>query len=65
MKKIRFQNFNDLKQVITILERHGVEFTWDFMNRSQELYLGHVNIDHVKLALSECHVPYKIMEYYG
>jgi hypothetical protein len=63
MKKIRFENFDDLKKVINILERFNVEFTWDIFSKSHELNLGHVNIDHVKLALSECHVPYKIIDY--
>ncbi len=63
MKKIRFQSFNDLKQAIVILERHNIEFTWDIFNRQHELHLGHVNIDHVKLALENCPVPYKIMDY--
>jgi hypothetical protein len=64
MKKIRFENFNDLKQTIAVLERHGIEFTWDFFNQKYELFLGHSNVDHVKLALEESHVPYKILDYY-
>lgn len=65
MKKIRFQSHEDLKAVITVLERHGIEFTWDIFNRNHELFLGHSNVDHVKLALSEAHVPFKIMDYYS
>jgi len=63
MKRIRFQNFNDLKAVMAILEKHNIEFTWDIMNRNHELHLGHVNTDHVKLALSSCNIPYKILDY--
>lgn len=65
MKKIRFESFSDLKEVIAILERHGIDFTWDFFNRNHELFLGHSNVDHVKLALEEAHVKYKILEYYS
>ena len=65
MKKIRMQNINDLKVVIAVLERHGIEFTWDFFNRNHELFLGHSNVDHVKQALQEAHVPFQIMDYYS
>lgn len=63
MKKIRFQSFRDLKEVMALLEKHNIEFTWDIFNRYHELHLGHVNVDHVKLALESCHVPYRIMDY--
>jgi len=63
MKKIRFQNFRDLKEVIAVLEKHDIEFTWDILNRYHEVHLGHANADHVKLALENCHVHYEIMDY--
>ncbi|MCX6641539.1 MAG: hypothetical protein NTW14_13825 [bacterium] len=63
MKKIQFNSFEDLKQVMPILERFNVEFTWDIFSKNHELHLGHVNVDHVKLALSECRVPFKIVDY--
>jgi hypothetical protein len=63
VKKIRFQNFNDLKQVLAILEKHSIDCTWDILNRNHEIHLGHANIDHVKQALQNCPVPFKIMEY--
>jgi hypothetical protein len=63
MKKLRFHSFGDLKLVMTELEKHDIEFTWDFLTRQHELNLGHINIDHVKLALTNCPVPYKIIDY--
>lgn len=63
MQKIRFINFSDLKLVMAELEKHNIEFTWDILNRQHELNLGHINIDHVKLALTNCPVPYKIIDY--
>lgn len=63
MKKIQFTSYRDLKDVMVVLEQHGIEFTWDVLNRNHELHLGHVNVDHVKLALENCRVPYKIMDY--
>ena len=65
MKKIRLENFSDLKEVIAILERHGIDFTWDFFNQKYELFLGHSNVDHVKHALEGCPVPYQILDYYS
>ncbi|GEM_PF-2562807 len=63
MKKIRFNSFDDLKKVIAILEKHNIEFTWDIFDRQYVLHLGHINVDHVKLALENCHVPYRIIDY--
>ncbi len=63
MKKIKFNNQQDLQVVIGILEKHDVEFTWDMYDHRHILHLGHVNIDHVKLALENCKVPYKIIDY--
>ncbi|MFH1862461.1 MAG: hypothetical protein ABH878_06560 [bacterium] len=63
MKKLRFQNFNDLHAMLAVLEKHNIEFSWDILNHHHEIHLGHANIDHVKLALENCNVPYKILEY--
>ena len=65
MKKIRFQNFDNAKQVMAILEKHDIEFTWDIFNRNHEIFLGHSNVDHVKHALEGCPVPYQILDYYS
>lgn len=63
MKKIQFNSHEDLKKVITILEKHNVDFTWDMYDSRHLLHLGHINIDHVKLALENCHVSYEIIDY--
>lgn len=63
MKKLQFNSHEDLKKVIAVLEMHNIEFTWDMYDSRHLLHLGHVNFDHVKLALAECHVPYKVIDY--
>jgi len=63
MKKIQLENHQDLKAVINVLERFDLEFTWDMYDHRHLLHLGHVNLDHVKYALSECKVKYKIIDF--
>jgi len=64
MKKIRFNNSNDLKRAIPLLEKANIDFTWNIFNYQHEVYLGHVNVDHVKVAMQGIPVPYKIVDYY-
>jgi hypothetical protein len=63
MKKIQFNSHEDLKQVISLLEQNEIEFTWDMYDTRHMIHLGHVNIDHVKLAMANCKVPYRIIDY--
>lgn len=63
MKMIQFQSHEDLKKVIALLEKYSIEFTWDMYDTRHLIHLGHVNFDHVKLAMANCDVPYKIIDY--
>ena len=63
MKKIQLNSFDDLKKLMAILEKHSIEFSWDMFDNRNELHLGHVNVDHVKQALENCHIQYKIADY--
>jgi hypothetical protein len=63
MKKIKFNSHQDLKEAIAIFEKHNIDFTWDMYDHRHMLHLGHANIDHVKLALAQVKVPYKIIDF--
>ncbi|TKJ41707.1 hypothetical protein CEE37_03835 [candidate division LCP-89 bacterium B3_LCP] len=63
MKKLQFESHEDLKKAISLLEQNEVEFTWDMYDTRHFIHLGHVNIDHVKLAMASFKIPYKIIDY--
>ncbi|MBU0519098.1 hypothetical protein KKA00_09545 [bacterium] len=63
MKRIEFENHQDLRIALELLERYSIDFTWDMYDTRHLIHLGHVNFDHVKYALQSCRVPYKIVDY--
>ena len=42
MKKIQFNNHEDLKKVIALLEQHNIEFTWDMYDTRHFIHLGQI-----------------------
>jgi len=66
MKKMIFNNMEDLKKVMDLFEKYNVEYSWHFLNKRYELHLGNNTQDQVRSIMESAGltIPFTWGDYY-
>jgi hypothetical protein len=66
MKKMTFNNMNDLKKAMDLFDKFSIEYSWHFLNKKYELHLGNASADQIRSIMENAgfNLPFTWGDYY-